>query len=58
MFAPVYYLLGDRMQWYAETPIAVALFAMAVLLAWRHRENIQRLLEGKESRLGAKKARG
>ena len=56
VFAPVYYLLGDRMAWYAERPVAVALFAMALLLAWRHRANIQRLLQGKESRLGAKKA--
>lgn len=56
VFAPVYYLLGDRMQWYAEKPVALALFVMALLLAWRHRANIQRLLQGKESRLGAKKA--
>jgi acyl phosphate:glycerol-3-phosphate acyltransferase len=56
VFAPVYYLLGDRLQWYAERPVAVALFAMALLLAWRHRGNIERLLEGKESKLGAKKA--
>jgi glycerol-3-phosphate acyltransferase PlsY len=56
VFAPLYYLLGDRLQWYAEKPIAAALFAMALLLAWRHRANIQRLLQGKESRLGAKKA--
>ena len=56
VFAPVYYLLGDRVQWYAENAIALALFVMAGLLAWRHRENIQRLLTGKESRLGAKKA--
>jgi glycerol-3-phosphate acyltransferase PlsY len=55
VFAPVYYLLGDRVAWYAEKPIAFALFAMAALLAWRHRENIQRLLKGTESRLGAKK---
>nr|WP_207190111.1 glycerol-3-phosphate 1-O-acyltransferase PlsY [Ramlibacter ginsenosidimutans] len=55
IFAPAYYLFGDRLQWYAETPIAAALFAMALLLAWRHRANIQRLLAGKESRLGAKK---
>lgn len=54
-FVPVYYLLGNRMAWYAETPIALALFAMAMLLAYRHRENIIRLLQGKESRLGAKK---
>ena len=56
VFAPVYYLLGDRIAWYADTPVAAALFAMALLLAWRHRANIQRLMQGTESRLGAKKA--
>ena len=55
VFAPVYYLLGDHLQWYAEAPVAAALFIMAALLAWRHRENIRRLLAGTESRLGAKK---
>ena len=54
-FAPVYYLLAGGVLWYAETPVAVAIFAMAVLLAWRHRENIQRLIAGTESRLGQKK---
>jgi glycerol-3-phosphate acyltransferase PlsY len=28
---------------------------MALLLVWRHRENINRLVAGTESRLGAKK---
>lgn len=56
VFAPVYYLLGNRLAWYAERPVAVSLFAMALLLAWRHRANIQRLVQGTESRLGAKKA--
>ena len=54
-FAPAYYLLGDRMQWYAEASVALALVAMGMLLAYRHRENIIRLLKGTESRLGAKK---
>ena len=54
-FAPSYYLLGDRIQWYAEASVATALFAMALLLAWRHQENINRLLQGKETKLGAKK---
>jgi glycerol-3-phosphate acyltransferase PlsY len=58
VFAPVYYLMGDRLQWYAEKPVTAALFAMAGLLAWRHRENIQRLVQGKESRLGGKKPAG
>jgi glycerol-3-phosphate acyltransferase PlsY len=56
VFAPAYYLLGNRLQWYAEAGIALALTAMAMLLAYRHRENITRLLKGTESRLGAKKA--
>jgi len=56
VFAPVYYLLVDGVAWNAETPIAVAIGVMAMLLAWRHKENIKRLIEGKESRLGSKKS--
>ena len=55
-FAPLYYLMGHGVAWYADARIAMALFVMALLLGWRHRENISRLLKGKESRLGAKKA--
>ncbi len=58
VFAPCFYLLGDRLQWYAEKPVALALAVMALLLFWRHRENINRLLQGKESKLGGKKAPG
>jgi glycerol-3-phosphate acyltransferase PlsY len=54
-FAPVYYLMGGGIAWDAETSVAAVLFVMGLLLAWRHRENIGRLLQGKESRLGAKK---
>ncbi len=56
VFALSFYLLGDGVQWYADVRIALALFAMAMLLGYRHRENIARLLRGKESKLGAKKA--
>ena len=55
VFAPVYYLMGNRMAWYAEKEIALALAVMAALLWWRHRENLKRLVAGTESRLGAKK---
>lgn len=55
VFAPCYYLLVDRVKWYAETSVTAVLFVMALLLAWRHRENIGRLLQGKESKLGATK---
>ena len=34
---------------------AAAVLAIAVLLVWRHAENIRKLLAGKESRIGAKK---
>ena len=33
---------------------AVCVLAMCVLLVWRHKENIRRLLRGEESRVGAK----
>ncbi len=56
VFAPVYYLLCGGILWYSEGPIAVAIVVMALLLIWRHRENIQRLVAGQESRLGRKKA--
>ena len=55
-FAPFYFVLGDGLAWTAEAPVVAALVVMALLLAWRHRENIERLLQGKESRLGARKA--
>jgi glycerol-3-phosphate acyltransferase PlsY len=55
VFAPVYYLLGDQVAWEATAAEVLALGLMAVLLIWRHRENIQRLLAGTESRLGAGK---
>ena len=54
VFAPTFYLIASGPKWYAESVVAGALFVMALLLAWRHRENINRLLQGKESRLGSK----
>jgi acyl phosphate:glycerol-3-phosphate acyltransferase len=54
-FAPFYYLFGDRMAWYTSKPVMLAIFIMAVILAIRHRENINRLLAGTEPRLGQKK---
>jgi acyl phosphate:glycerol-3-phosphate acyltransferase len=56
VFALAYYLLGDRVAWYVDATVAIVLFAMGALLFYRHRENIVRLLNGQESRLGAKKA--
>jgi len=36
-------------------PISVAILAMSVLLIWRHRGNIGKLIAGTESRIGAGK---
>lgn len=55
VFAPVFYLMGDGVAWTADRAVVGALCVMALLLVWRHRENINRLVAGTESRLGAKK---
>jgi acyl phosphate:glycerol-3-phosphate acyltransferase len=50
VLAPVYaYLL------HGDTPRVVAVAVMSVLLIWRHRANISKLLNGTESKLGSKK---
>ena len=56
LFAPAYYLLGGNIAWPLDATALVALVAMSLLLVWRHRENIRRLLAGTESKLGAKKS--
>ena len=55
VFAPVMYVLGDGGPWLMDKRILVAVISMTALLVWRHSENISRLLQGKESRLGRKK---
>ena len=55
VFAPAYDLIGDGVAWTASGAKTLALIAMGLLLIWRHRENIQRLLAGTESKLGQKK---
>ena len=51
VFAPFYQVLI-----WGGGPIAVAVFVMGALLVWRHRANIQKLLNGTESKLGQKSA--
>ena len=54
VFAPVFYLFGDGVAWNAPAVEVLSLGIMALLLVWRHRENINRLLAGTESKLGKK----
>ncbi|MGZ7175800.1 glycerol-3-phosphate 1-O-acyltransferase PlsY [Burkholderia gladioli] len=52
VFAPIFdvWLFGTR-----DNPVAWAVLAMSMLLIWRHRANISKLLKGQESRIGDKK---
>jgi len=55
VFAPFFYLFGDRVAWNAPGVIVLSLAVMGLMLVWRHAENINRLIAGKESKLGARK---
>ncbi|WP_423460560.1 glycerol-3-phosphate 1-O-acyltransferase PlsY [Ottowia sp. VDI28] len=54
IFAPAYYLIGDGVAWSSDGAKALAMAVMGVLLIYRHRENINRLMAGTESKLGKK----
>jgi len=53
--APVLYVLGSGTVWYTDARVGLALAVMAVLLIWRHQDNLGRLIQGKEARLGSGK---
>ena len=55
LFAPFFYLLGDGAAWNTDKWIAAAVVLISILLVYRHRENINKLLSGTESRLGRTK---
>ena len=55
VFAPVYYVFGGDVVWPYAEPLLGALIVMGLLLVWRHLDNINRLVAGTESKLGAKK---
>ena len=49
IFGPIYFVFLFGFQ-----PMGFALLVVSLLLIWRHRSNIQNLLNGTESRLGSK----
>jgi len=55
VFAPAYYAFGGDVAWPYEQALLGALIVMGLLLVWRHLDNINRLVAGTESKLGAKK---
>jgi len=54
VFAPAFYLLGAKVVWSGAPLIALSIGAMSAVLLYRHKDNIARLMAGKESRIGAK----
>jgi glycerol-3-phosphate acyltransferase PlsY len=50
VFGPIYFVFLFGLQ-----PMGLALLIVCLLLIWRHRSNIQNLMNGTESRIGSKK---
>ncbi|QWD80116.1 glycerol-3-phosphate 1-O-acyltransferase PlsY [Polynucleobacter sp. MWH-Spelu-300-X4] len=50
LFAPLYFIFLFGVQ-----PMAAAVAAMSALLIWRHKGNIEKLLNGTEGKIGGKK---
>jgi glycerol-3-phosphate acyltransferase PlsY len=55
LLAPAYYLFGDQIAWQTSQAELLAVMVMSALLLMRHKDNIQRLVSGQESKIGAKK---
>ncbi|MDH2238318.1 glycerol-3-phosphate 1-O-acyltransferase PlsY [Pigmentiphaga sp. GD03639] len=54
IFAPIYYVFGHGVAWTADSRIGTAIGLMALMLLYRHRQNISKLMAGKESKLEKK----
>lgn len=57
IFAPLYYLFGADVAWHFSPFTCLSIVVISVLLCFRHKANIARLLAGKEPKIGQKKAR-
>jgi glycerol-3-phosphate acyltransferase PlsY len=55
VFSPLYYLFGDRAAWYVDKNLLAMMVVVSALLIYRHRENINKLIKGTESKLGGSK---
>ena len=54
-FAPLYFWFGSGLAWPASPPLLAAVGAIALLIVWRHRGNVAKLLAGTESRIGRRR---
>jgi glycerol-3-phosphate acyltransferase PlsY len=55
VLSPGYYLFGNEVLWQTSAAELLTVMVMSLLLLWRHKENIGRLMRGQESKIGAKK---
>ena len=55
IFTPLYYLFGGNVAWQFSPLTCTAIVVICVIVCFRHKANIARLLVGKESRIGAAK---
>lgn len=55
IFAPAFYLFGTGVAWQASGRVGAAIAVISLLLIYRHWANVERLLAGKEPRMGAGK---
>ena len=53
VFGPIYFVFL-----FGFHPMGTALLVVCLLLIWRHRSNIQNLMNGSESRIGSKSSKG
>jgi glycerol-3-phosphate acyltransferase PlsY len=49
-FGPIYFIFL-----FGFEPVGISLLVMSLLLVWRHRANIEKLINGTEGRIGSKK---
>jgi glycerol-3-phosphate acyltransferase PlsY len=55
VLSPAMYAFGNPVLWQTSGAELLAVTVMSALLLFRHKDNIQRLLAGQESKIGAKK---
>ena len=54
LFAPFYYIIASGTLWSAQPALTLAIVAMSLMLIYRHRANLSRIIKGTEPRIGKK----
>ena len=54
LFAPFYYFILSGVLWTLSVPMLTALVLISLMLVWRHRANIGRIVNGTEPKIGKK----